>query len=172
MSRRYAKRTFKRATSSGYSIERTTFLSDLIPSTAVQGTTVAITVVPASTTQGKRTVGKFLVNPFIARQNTDEGFEYGYVLCLRREGTTVLGPDWAVNNSPGTVNSLYEPNQDVLSFGVWTTQTNPSLRVRSSSYRKLHKGDSVVLFLTKLDIVSSSVNVYFNGVVQYSIKYN
>lgn len=122
-------------------------------------------VVPASNTQGTRTVGNFDITvptPFNSSSGVSEVY-YALVYCPQGETVKSL---FASTGSPD--GSLYEPNQYVLASGISDSTAGP-IRIRSRMKRKLQSGDFISLVIGTT-VQSSTTQT--RALVSYSIKYN
>ena len=122
-------------------------------------------IVPATTTQGTRTVGNFTITvptPFGSSSGVSEVY-WALVYCP--QGETVK-PLFATSGS--LEGSLYEPNQYVMASGISDACAGP-IRIRTRMSRKLHSGDFISLVIGTT-VQSATTNV--RALVSYSIKYN
>ena len=120
-------------------------------------------IVPATTTQGTRTVGNFTIT---VPCTTSATYPYYWALVYCPQGT-------AVNNlfatSGDLEGSLYEPNQYVLASGMSDADAGP-IRIKSRMKRVLHSGDFISLILGCPGEIGSATPI--RCLVSYSIKYN
>ena len=122
-------------------------------------------VVPASTTQGTRTVSNFDITvptPFGSSSGVSEVY-WALVYCPQGETVNSL---FAASGSPE--GSLYEPNQYVLASGISDSSAGP-IRIKSRMSRKLQSGDFISLVIGTT-VQSSTTNT--RALVSYSVKYN
>ena len=130
------------------------------PQTA--GTTFGTNIVPASTTQGMRTVGNFTIT-LTSGSDTSSGDgapPVWWALVYVPQGQTTAN----LNVANGS--SLYEPNQYVIACGMNDPTAGP-IRIRTRMMRKLNSGDFVSLLLA-----SGVSGIIYWGTVSYSVKYN
>ena len=153
MARKYFKSVKSVVRKSNWSRENTTV--------AVQSTTgtFGTNIIPASTTQGIRTVGNFTIT-LTSRGDSSNQPVY-WALVYVPQGQT----SGALNVVDGQ--SLYEPNQYVIACGVNDPTAGP-IRISTRMKRKLNSGDFVSLLM--YTTVSSSG--YYSGIVSYAVKYN
>ena len=124
--------------------------------------TFGTSIVPASTTQGMRTVGNFTIT-LTAGSETSSGDGNGpayWALVYVPQGQTTS----SLNTSDG--DSLYEPNQYVIACGVNDPSAGP-IRIRTRMMRKLNSGDFVSLLMA-----TANKSALWVGTVSYSVKYN
>ena len=142
---------------SAWSRENTT-ISITSPGTALQ--TFGTNIVPATTVQGKRTVGRFTIT--LTSDNYENNSASGcyWALVYVPQGQTTA----TLNIQDG--GSLYEPNQYVIGCGYADSEAGP-IRIYSRYMRKLNSGDFVSLLMAS----SQPLNQY-RGTVSYSVKYN
>ena len=146
-------------TRSRWSRENTTIRATA-PQTIYQ--TFGTNIVPASPTQGMRTVGNFTIT-LTAGAEPGHGDNNGpvyWALVYVPQGQTTA----ALNVSDGA--SFYEPNQYVISCGVNDPTAGP-IRIRTRMMRKLNSGDFVSLLMA-----TASLSALWVGSVSYSVKYN
>ena len=130
------------------------------PNTRFQ--TFGTNIVPATSTQGMRTVGNFVVT-LSSRGTTEINLEpqaIYWALVYVPQGQTTA----ALNISDS--GSLYEPNQYVIACGMNSNTAGP-IRIRTKALRKLNSGDFVSLLMA-----TSETDLDYSGVVSYSVKYN
>ena len=118
-------------------------------------------IVPATTTQGTRTVGNFTITIPVP---STAGQEIFWALVYVPQGETAKELFATTGSAEG---SLYEPNQYVLASGIADNNAGP-IRIHSRMSRKLHSGDFISLILAQNATSGSN----FRGLVSYSIKYN
>ena len=147
-------------TRSRWSRENTTIRTTAPEVTPFQ--TFGTNIVPASTTQGMRTVGNFTITLTSGLHNgsSDTASPVYWALVYVPQGQTTA----ALNVSDGA--SLYEPNQYVIACGVNDPTAGP-IRIRTRMMRKLNSGDFVSLLMS-----TESLGVVWVGSVSYSVKYN
>ena len=159
MARRRYRRSLK--SRSTYSHENKGFAGSYgttLVNTFYQGGAV---IVPATTTQGTRTVGNWTITVPVP---STAGQDIFWALVYVPQGETAKELFATTGTGEG---SLYEPNQYVLASGVSDGSAGP-IRIRSSIKRKLHSGDFVSLILAQ----NQTQGANFRGLVSYSIKYN
>ena len=120
-------------------------------------------IVPATTTQGTRTVGNFTIT--IPVQGTSSA-EIFWALVYVPQGTST---NTLFATSQSIEGSMYEPNQFVLASGISDTYAGP-IRIHTRMKRVLHSGDFISLI-----VGSTTSNANFatlRALVSYSIKYN
>ena len=145
------KRVFYRGGRDKYSIEQTAGTL-----TADTSGRAGVIVVPPSTTQGMRKVKHIEVSMATPGASGAPSVLYWAIVYVP-QGTTV--GQIQVDNGGG----MYEPNQFVMSCGVFDFDAGP-LRVRSPLSRNLNSGDEIVLLL------QTTGGAYtFNYVVRYAI---
>ena len=154
-SRFYKKANYSRE-NSGFSIVTSTAASNgLYQNGAI--------IVPATTTQGERTVGKFTISVPIRQ---DIAGELYWALVYVPQGFNPNNLFAITGNQNGT---LYEPNQHVIASGVSDNSAGP-IRIHTSMKRRLHSGDSIQLIVGGNTSTLAGITIY--GLVSYSIKYN
>ena len=124
--------------------------------------TVGTNIVPATTTQGMRTVGNFTIT-LTSRGTTEVNVEpqsIYWALVYVPQGQTTAH----LNVADGA--SLYEPNQYVIACGMNSSTAGP-IRIRTRMMRKLNSGDFISLL-----VATSETSFQYSGVVSYSVKYN
>ena len=119
-------------------------------------------IVPASTTQGTRTVGHFTITIPVP---TDAGSIF-WALVYVPQGEQVKSLFATTQAIEG---SLYEPNQYVIASGISDANEGP-IRIRSAMKRKLQSGDFISLIVGSTNV--EYVGQYLNALVSYAIKYN
>ena len=147
-------------TRSRWSRENTIIRVASHPDTPYQ--TFGTNIVPASVTQGMRTVGNFAIT-LTAGAEPGHGDSNGpayWALVYVPQGQTTA----ALNVNDGA--SFYEPNQYVIACGVNDPTAGP-IRIRTRMMRKLNSGDFVSLLLS-----TASTTALWVGAVSYSVKYN
>ena len=126
-----------------------------------QGGTI---IVPPSTTQGVRTVGRWSITvPVPANQSSAEIF---WAIVYVPQGTQANALFATTQTRDG---SLYEPNQFVLASGLTDATAGP-IRIKSNMKRRLHSGDFVSLIIGYN--ASTAPTIPVNALVSYSVKYN
>ena len=152
MARKYFKSVKSVIRKSNWSRENTTIL--------VQSTTGTFgsNIIPATTTQGIRTVGNFTIT---LTTGSDTNNPVYWALVYVPQGQT-----------SGTLNivdgqSLYEPNQYVIACGVNDPTAGP-IRISTRMKRKLNSGD----FVSLLMYTGQSSGPTYRGIVSYAVKYN
>ena len=145
-------------TRSRWSRENTTVRATSVADYATFGTNI----VPASTTQGMRTVGNFTITLTAGTTNGsgDGAAPVFWALVYVPQGQTTATLN--INDS----SSLYEPNQYVIACGVNDPTAGP-IRIRTRMMRKLNSGDFVSLLMA-----TSYKDTPYWGSVSYSVKYN
>ena len=151
---RYYKRRFYRSGVSGrdkYSVEQRAFLLSTDSTTGNGGEVV----VSATTLQGMRKV-KHLTVSMAQTSSTGSASAVYWALVYVPQGTTA---------SPLTVggSSLYEPNQFVMSCGVFDFDAGPC-RVHCPLSRNLNSGDNISLI-----VHTDSGQQFFDCCVRYAI---
>ena len=124
--------------------------------------TFGTNIVPASTTQGLRTVGNFTITLTSGSESASgdgNGPAYWALVYVPQGQTTAL-----LNVNDGA--SLYEPNQYVIACGVNDPSAGP-IRIRTRMMRKLNSGDFVSLLMS-----TANKTALWIGTVSYSVKYN
>ena len=156
MAHKYFKSVKTISKASNWSRENTIITAQ---SPTVANQTFGTNIIPASPTQGKRTVGNFCITltPGMAGTNAIGVF---WALVYVPQGQTTA----SLNITDGQ--SIYEPNQYVIACGYSDGEAGP-IRIRTSMKRKLNSGDFVSLLMA-----SAGTGVSFKGVVSYSVKYN
>ena len=144
---KYYKRKYYRGNRDKYSVEQTagTLATDALGD---GGTTV---VVP-TTVQGMRKVKHLTIS---MAQNTS-GTGLFWALVYVPQGTTVN----KLNVDEG---NMYEPNQFVMSCGIFDVDAGP-MRITSPVSRNLNSGDSIALVLH-----SNTPSTSFSYVVRYAV---
>ena len=130
-----------------YSVEHTAFRLEI-----QSAGSYSQLIVPAATLSGMRKVKHLTIS--MASPAAGAGDHAYWALVYVPQGTT-----------PGSLNpggSLYEPNQFVMSSGVFDFSAGP-LRVRSPLSRNLNSGDAIYL------VVNVEAAGLFYGVVQYAV---
>ena len=145
------KKKYNRVSRDKYSVENHAFT--VTTNTSGDGGTV---VVPATTLQGMRKV-KHLTLSMAAPAGTSN-LDVFWALVYVPQGTGV-----------GTLNitggDMYEPNQYVMSCGIFDFNGGP-LRVHCPLSRNLNSGDSIALIIKNSTSVPS---IPYNGVVRYAV---
>ena len=133
-----------------------------VNSAAQEFATFGTNIVPASSTQGMRTVGNFTITLTAATtsSNGDGTGPVYWALVYVPQGQTTA----SLNVNDGA--SLYEPNQYVIACGVNDPTAGP-IRIRTRMMRKLNSGDFVSLLMS-----SGQKSFTYIGTVSYSVKYN
>ena len=125
---------------------------------AASNQTFGTNIIPATTTQGIRTVGNFVIT---LTGDADTGAPIYWALVYAPQGQTTA------NLSVSDGQSLYEPNQYVIACGVNDPTAGP-IRIVSRMKRKLNSGD----FVSLLMYTGQTGDVVYRGIVSYSVKYN
>ena len=161
MVRKYRSVKYRQFSKANWSHENKGFsgaYGSALVNTFYQGGSV---IVPATTTQGTRTVGNWTITVPVP-SNAAQDIYWALVYVPQGEAAKEL---FATTGSGD--GSLYEPNQYVLASGVSDGSAGP-IRIRSSMKRKLHSGDFISLILAQ----NQTSGANFRGLVSYSIKYN
>ena len=153
MARRYYKSVKSVIRKSNWSRENTTI--------SVQSTTSTFgtNIIPASTTQGIRTVGNFTIT-LTSTSDSNSPPVYWALVYVPQGQTTA-----ALNITDG--GSLYEPNQYVIACGVNDSTAGP-IRISTRMKRKLNSGD----FVSLLMFTGQQQGPLYRGIVSYAVKYN
>ena len=150
------RRVVYRGSRDKYSMEHASFAVDM-----VGGAQVNREVVPAIASQGMRKVKH--LNISVASVNGDTvGSVYWALVYVPQQ--TAVG---VMQTSSTTAVSLYEPNQFVMSCGVFDFSAGP-VRISSPISRNLNSGDSIYLCLAS----TTSTTFSLNGVVNYAVTFN
>ena len=157
----YSIKSYKK---SNWSHENKGVFFTIDPATSVNGLYQGgSNIVPATTSQGIRTVGNFTITVPVSGAQT---VEFYWALIYVPQGQTA-NPMFA---NGGTLDSsLYEPNQYVLASGISDSTAGP-IRIRSRMMRKLHSGDFISLLIGTPGVITNTTP--FRALVSYSIKYN
>ena len=124
--------------------------------------TFGTNIIPATTTQGIRTVGNFTITltPSIDTGSSGPIRPVYWALVYVPQGQTTAALNVVDSQS------LYEPNQYVIACGVNDATAGP-IRINTRMKRKLNSGD----FVSLLMYIGNNGPTY-RGVVSYSVKYN
>lgn len=148
--RRRSRRYSRRLKTIKWSVENTIFEGGLQPQQQAN-----IIVVPSTTVLGVRKVKNFTLT-------LDGNHPYAFVLAFVPEGTN---PGNVVVGN-GQVNSLYEPNQNVISKGY--VQGGLPQNFFSRLSRNLNSGDAI--YLCVLNLVNQATD--FQVSLSYAISFN
>ena len=112
------------------------------------------TVVPASTIQGMRKVKHLTVS--VAAPSASQAYPLYWAIVYVPQGTTA-------NTLAVDGGGLYEPNQFVMSCGVFDFDGGP-LRVKCPLSRNLNSGDTIAFV-----IHSTAASIRYGVVISYAI---
>ena len=164
MPRKYFRRTVK--TKAKWSHENKGCLIDNTTSVLQNGLYQGgSNIIPATTTQGTRTVGNITVTVPVPQTLAAEIY---WAIVYVPQGTTA-SPLFATTGS--VEGSLYEPNQYVMASGISDNTAGP-IRFHSRMKRTLHSGDFISLIIGSTSQGSASVGGSIRALVSYSVKYN
>ena len=144
---KYYKRKYYRVSRDKYSVEQTA--GTVATDTNGDG---GVTVVTPSTVQGMRKVKHLTVS---MAQNTS-GVGVFWALVYVPQGTTA-------NKLAIDTTTMYEPNQFVMSCGIFDVDAGP-MRISCPISRNLNSGDYIALV-----IHATSPSTSYNYVVRYAI---
>ena len=158
----YKRRVYYRGAKRHYSVEQSAGQATTVPTS---GGSAAVAVIPSSDSQGKRKVKHVTIDMAHAATSSSLSSVLYWALVYQPEGTSV-NPLQVSTGSPA--GSLYEPNQYVMSCGVFDFDAGPC-RIRSRVSRILNSGDQIVLVLQSRDTGAAASYSY---VVRYAVCYD
>ena len=157
MPKYYKKKYYPRASSRDkYSVEQSAF-TEVITASNQQATLI----VPPTATQGMRKVKHLTISvATTASASTSDYFYWALVYVPEGYNPNTL----TVASTAGASTPLYEPNQNVLSCGVFDLSSGPN-RISTPLARNLNTGDRIILIVA--NPTPSSITLH--GVVRYAI---
>ena len=150
--------TFYRGSRNKYSVEQTG--GNVITN---ESGTALIGIVRPSDTEGMRKVKNITINLAASASTSATVGNMFYALVYVPAGTVPSSINWSTTGAP-----FYEPNQFVITCGVFDSDSGPN-RIFVPLARNLNSGDSVQLILRS---AAGAANQAFHYVVRYAITLN
>ena len=142
-----------------YSVEQSAFTENVTASNQQ-----ATLIVPPVAIQGMRKVKHLTISvATTAAASTSDYFYWALVYCPEGTNPNTL----TVSSTAGASAPLYEPNQYVMSCGVFDLSSGPN-RISSPLARNLNSGDRIFLIIAN----PTPSTITLHGIVRYAVTLN